>query len=98
MRSTAKRYDDHKRECRKLERAPDVGEDERADRRLLLVGHAEVAAQDPGCPAPVLDDERPIDAELVIEGYDGLLRGEGSENRPSGVAGEHLTGEEDDQA
>ena len=83
---------------RKLERTPESREEEGAHRRLELVGGAEIAPHDPGDPAPVLDDEGAVDAELVVQHVHCLLRGEGPENRPSCVARQHLTGEEDDQA
>ena len=39
-----------------------------------------------------------IDAELTIEGRNGVLRCKGAEDRPARIAGKDLTGEENDDA
>ena len=53
------------------------------------------SAADPG---PVLGDQRAVDAELVVERRHGGLGGERPEDRPAGIAGQHLPGQEDDHA
>jgi hypothetical protein len=42
--------------------------------------------------------ERLVDAELMVELLDGALVGQRPEDRPAGIAREHLPGEEHDQA
>ena len=57
---------------------------------------AHVAAQEVADPLDVLREQRPVDAELMIERGDRARIGERAENRAADVAGQQLAAREHD--
>ena len=94
----AERHHDHEGHHGQLERAPEGREQEGADRRAELVGGAQVAVQDARHPAPVLGDQRAVDAEGMVQRQHGAFGRERAEDLPARVARQHRPREEDDQA
>ncbi len=92
------RHDDHEREQRELRRVLERRPEQVADGSPERVGVAEIALEHAADPVAVLDEDRPVRTELLVELVDGLLVGEGAEDRAADVAGEQLGGDEDDHA
>ena len=83
----AERYHDDERDGRQLQRVPERGGHEGAHRRLELVGGPEVAPDESRHPAPVLADERPIDAELASNAFTALSAANGPRTARPGSPG-----------
>ena len=92
------RDDDDERQDRQLERRLQRGPDDVRDRLARGDRGPEVAGDEAAQPVQVLHDQRAVGAELLVELVDRGLIGEGAEDAPADVAGEHLGGEEDEHA
>jgi hypothetical protein len=74
----------------KLQRIEQRRRDERRHGASVAVGHAHVADDEMANPVPVLDQDRTIDAEFVIEIGDGLRVGERPQDRATNIARQQL--------
>ena len=81
-----RRDDEEKRDRRELERVDERRLEQAPDRHLVLQGVAHVAPDEAGDPVEVLRQDRPVDAELVIQDVDRLLVGERPEHGTTDVA------------
>ena len=67
-------------------------------RDLLRQRGPEVAVEQPARPVDVLDEDRPVGSQLLVEGIDRLLRRERAEHGAADVSGEDRRDPEDDHA
>ena len=68
------------------------------DGNAVLQRLAQVAPDEAADPVPVLHDQRPVDAQLLVQLIDLLLRRERAEDVASDVTGKELRGGEDHDA
>src|SRR5205814_92149 len=92
------RDDEHERLGGQLERVDERRAEQAPDRHLVLERLAHVAVDEVPDPAPVLREQRPVRADLVVEQVEGLLRRERPEDVAADVTREELRRREDDDA
>ena len=89
---------DEERDERELERVLERRREEIPGRHLLRQRRSEVALEQPARPVDVLDEDRLVGPQLLVERVDGLLGGERAEHGAADVAGEDRRDPEDDHA
>ena len=92
------RDDDQEGEEGELGRVSERRPEEVTDGPVERVRVAEIALKDAADPVSVLDDDRPVRAELLVELVDRLLSRERAEDRATDVAGEKLRRGEENHA
>ena len=92
------RDDDQEGEEGELGRVSERWPEEVSDGPVERVRVAEIALEDAADPVSVLDEDRAVRAELLVELVDGLLIRERPEDRAADVAGKKLRGDEENHA
>ncbi len=92
----AERNHQHEGERRELQRVDQCLEHERRHRRAECERGAHIAGQKMRDPIPILEGERPVQAQLMVEDRDRSCVRERTQNGASHVAGEQLSAEKHD--